>query len=102
MDRESDRAVSSSVDTLWELAALQRSFHPAMRDFAADAIALVPLPPSNAPKDLLARYDASKGVFTPPIKSPPLEVRPVSCPVRAVQLLGVCLCVSLAGFFMLS
>jgi hypothetical protein len=73
LDCESDRAVSSSTDTMWELSVLRRSFHPALNAFAADAIAMAPVPPSHAPKDLVHKYDASLGVFTPPIKPPPIE-----------------------------
>ncbi len=74
LDRESDRAVSSSTDTLWELEALGRSFHPALADFSLGTIGMVPLAPSQAPRDLLFAFDASKALaFNPPMKPPPID-----------------------------
>ncbi len=74
LDRESDRAVSGCADTLFELEVLRRSYHPAVADFAAGTIKLVPLAPSQAPRDMLFQYDASKALaFNPPMKPPPLD-----------------------------
>jgi hypothetical protein len=70
LERESERAVSAGNTTLWELAVLRRSFHPAVASAATDAIALTALLPSQQYREQLRLHDTARSLFTPAVQLP--------------------------------
>lgn len=70
LDAESDRAVSSVCGGSWELTLAARSFNPALAKFATATANSKSLLPTETYRALYSGYDATLGVFAPPMAVP--------------------------------